>query len=221
MGADFDVSIFEKKEQPRSTFEKPEYLTLSVGQHTTRVLATPHKVFIHYIPDRKLTIACPGEDCPICKTNKRLMVEFPHDYNKQKGFMSRQTRFLMNVLDRTQVKVCPGCGAEVKRGADGKFSPMCYKCNVMVAEVPVTKSNKVKILGISQSNADVLFALHNSTLDDNNDIIGLNNFDVNWLVTKSANGKTAITPMASTNRDILDGEYKLWDLETLEGSLLF
>jgi hypothetical protein len=141
------------------------------------------------------------------------MIEFPEDYSKQSGFLYKQRRHLMNVLDRTPVKVCPQCQNENKRGVTGKFNTTCWSCNTFITEVPVTTSGKVKVATISETNASRLNNKMMSNLDENENPIPLTDIDV---VFESAivNSKKDIAPSLSENRDKVEVPVEsLYDLE--------
>lgn len=209
------MSFFDTSMPERKKFAKIKFLTLTPGVHTTRVLGNPHKQFIHYIAGQRITLACLGdEECPLCKTNKKIMYEHPNDFTKQEGFISRQPRFFMNVLDRTNGKVCPECEAENKRGANNTFSPICWSCETVIEKVEIHPLDSVKVLGISKTNADFLNTFDNTTLTESGERLGINNFDIVWTVVKGANNKNMVSPSVGTNREPVEvPEESLFDLE--------
>jgi hypothetical protein len=209
------INFFDTKPEGEKTFEKTRFLAFTPGKHIVRILGQPLTQYIHFVPFSKATLACLGDDCPICKNNRKLMIESPEDYSKQSGFLYKQRRHLMNILDRTPVKVCPQCQNENKRGITGKFSANCWSCNTFITEVPVINSNKVKVATISETNAARLNNKMMSNLDENENPIPLNEIDV---IFESAivNNKKDIAPSLSENRDKVEvPEDALYDLSKI------
>lgn len=213
------MSFFDTTNTRKNTFEKVRYLALTPGNHQVRVLGKPVKIFIHFLPGSRITLRCLGDGCPICKTNHKIYVENPDNYRKVSGYTPRQTRFLMNVLDRTVVKVCPQCQVENTANPANKFSPACYACETLITSVEPTVSNKIKVLGVGQENAEFINGIEEGKLDADGNKIGLNNFDLGWMVVKTSTGKNHSTPLGTDVMDVVEyDETKLYDLEkvTLE-----
>lgn len=198
------MSFFDTSMPERKKFAKIKFLTLTPGAHITRVLGGSAKQFIHYIASQRVTILCLGDDCPICKANKKIMYEHPDDFVKQDGFISRQPRFFMNILDRTNGKICPECGAENKRGANNQFSPICWSCETVISNVEIHPLDSVKVLGISKTNADFLNTFDSNTLTEAGERVGINNFDIVWTVVKGANNKNMVSPSVGAGRDVVE-----------------
>lgn len=209
------MSFFDTTTPDRKTFDKVKFLTLTPGVHTTRIIGNARRIFVHYLASQRVTLACLGDDeCPICKDNKKIMFEHPSDFNTQPGFIARQTRFVMNVLDRTNGKICPNCGSENKRTANNQYSPICWNCEAVITNEPIRPLDTVKVLGISKTNADLLNTFENNTLDDAGNKLGLNNFDIVWTVVKGANSKNVVSPSVGTGRDAVTvSEESLFDLD--------
>ena len=197
---------FKIPEQKSNTkFEKPNFLRLTPGNHTIRIIENPenaHMVYTHYVMN-KFTIECPGDGCPICENNKKLIFEHKDDFRNQKGYSPKSTRYLLNVLDRTKVKICPNCQAEVKASnAMGKFPNTCPECNAFITEAKEMPSNKVKILGFGVKLATDLNAIEKSICDPTGNPIGLNNFDI--VLSVENKPKTAPTPIpVTTSNDVV------------------
>ena len=120
--------------------KRMEFLALPPGNSVIRVIDDDYVVYdSHYI--NGTSIACLGEDCPICKNNHRLIVENPDNFRDCRGYYPRSARYFINVLDRTVAKICPECGAEVKQNI-----PTCPKCSTIITAVKAEPLNKVKIL---------------------------------------------------------------------------
>lgn len=164
-------------------FEKTRFLQTSLGQHTIRILNFK-EMFTHYLPMTNSSVACLAEECPICHDNKKLMAEHPEDFRKTPGWLPRQLKHYMNVLDRTLVKICPNCQAENKRGVSGQFSATCVECNTFLPQdLKPIPSDKVKVLSISDTNAQRLNTQEASNLDKDGNSIPFTSCDV--IVTVS------------------------------------
>jgi hypothetical protein len=199
-----DDITFETSDSTRTKYERTNFLDLSYGLHQARLLSNPKRIFVHYFKGRG-SVQCLGSDCPICKVNKSLQVEFPENYRQQPSYNGSSPRHYVNILDRSPVKVCtnPECQHENKLDLMNHFPNSCVKCGVFIADVPVTISNKVKVANISQTNADKLMALKLSVRDDNGEPVGLGNFDIEFLVTTSG-GKKDVSVQASSKKNAYD-----------------
>lgn len=165
------------KNQPES-FRKIEYLKLEQGQNIIRVLEPQALMkWTHYI--NRMTVACLGEDCPICEHNKKLIFENKENFRQQSGYYAKTRKYFVNVLDRTPVKICPKCGHEIKLMA----SPVCPSCNTLVVNVEVTLLNKVRVLSKGATLFDVLNALDMYTFNEKKEPIGITNFDIMFIVS--------------------------------------
>lgn len=209
---DFVFETFENS--PTTQREKTRWLEYSFGTHVVRLLTPPKRIFTHFFRG-KGTIECLGRDCPVCKRNKELEAAYPTDYNKQTGYVASTPRHYANVLDRTPVKVCPQCGVENKRDALGQFPNSCTACGTVLVAVEHGRSNVVKAVNISETNAKALNALRTGVLDNDGNPRGLGTFDIAFLVS-SSNGKKNIGVSATNNFDeVTVPEDKLYDVSKL------
>lgn len=198
---------------PRQDFKKQEFITLGQGQHLIRVLDEDYlEVQTHFV--NKSSIKCLGADCPICKNNRIIIQENPETFKDVKGYLPRASRFFINVLDRTNVKICPKCGEEIK--AVGL--PACPECNQSIISTPVTPLNKIKILAKGKTLFEQLVQLENAILDDSGSRIGLTNFDIQLMVMGS--GKTTTTTPIYTGKPGTPPEYKAEDKFDLEKAVI-
>jgi hypothetical protein len=193
------------EQNTKKTYDKVNFLRLTPGNHLIRIVEDPSTVttvYTHYVMG-KFTIECPGDGCPICENNKKLVYEHKDDFRNQKGWAPRTTRFLLNVLDRTLVKTCPHCSVEVKpANAMGKFPTNCPECNGFITEVKAMSSNKVKILGFGVKLATDLNAIEKSICDPTGEPIGLTKFDI--VLSVDGKAKTPPTPIpVTTNNDVV------------------
>ena len=124
---------------PKAQYDskKKLYLKLAQGQTIIRILEDKaEKFYTHYINNS--TVQCLGDDCPVCQGNRVIYTEHPNDFRDIKGYSPKVQKFLINVMDRTLVKVCPTCGAENPKA--GNAFPVTCSCGVVIA--PVVEFNK-------------------------------------------------------------------------------
>ncbi len=182
----FDIDFGSGK----GKFEKTRFLDFSIGNHTVRLIGKPEKIFVHFLRGRG-TVKCLGSDSPICKNNKSLMAEYPDDFDKKPGYNKSSPRHYMNVLDRTVVKTCPQCGYETVPNMVGNYPATC-KCGTFITDVTPAVSDKIKVANISHTNATTLSEYHKSILDKDGNIIGLNNYDITFMVTATGQTKNIV-----------------------------
>jgi hypothetical protein len=195
------MSFFDttKPEKSKSNFRKVEHLDLTPGQTTIRILDTPDqacKYHTHYV--KGVYLKCLGEDCPICRSNTKIYAENPDSYREVPGWSPRQERYAVNVLDKTIVKICGNCKAEVKK-IGNTFPAFCTKCNQPIVESPEVPLNKVKVLSKGVTVADLLNGIDASVQDKNGEKIGINNFDLVLYVTGTGRQQT-ISPIPLTDK---------------------
>jgi hypothetical protein len=195
----------------RTEFKRTEFIELPVGTHIVRLL---HDVPVvhdtHYI--RFTTIKCLGEDCPICKNNRQIIMEHPKDFRDVPGYSSRRQLVYFNVLDRTPVKVCPNteCQKQVKR--DGAtFPTVCPKCGTSLQPVKALPLDRVKVISKGKEFYDILRGIEASTLDENETPPGITNYDLQFMIAKP---KSAPIPsaLAHNNDKVEVPEDALFDL---------
>jgi len=189
------MSFFDTTKPERSlNFRKTEHIDLSPGQSTIRIIDTPeeaYKYYTHYI--KGAYIKCLGEDCPVCKSNTKIFSEYPDSYREIPGWSPKQERFAVNVFDKTPVKICKNCKAEIKKNGTA-FLPVCPKCNQPVIAEPEAPLNKVKVLAKGVTVAELLNGIDASILDEKGDKIGINAFDIVLYVTGTGKQQT-ISPI--------------------------
>jgi hypothetical protein len=196
----------------KKVFDKPEYLNYDIGFHNVRILGDLQPTFVHsFFRKNGGTVKCLGSECPICQNNKSIRDSYPDDYRQQPGYYAASLRHYANVYDRTNIKVCPKCGAENKADLTEIFPAKCKSCGTFINEVEPTPSNKVKIANISDTNATYLVNIQNSVLGEDKEPLGLENFDVKFTVMMAGSRKT-ILPSEGKNKDKLELDVKLYDL---------
>jgi hypothetical protein len=178
--------------QPKefSKIKKLEFLKLSTGANIIRILDADYiTADTHYV--NRISIACLGDECPVCKNNRKIINENPETFRDVKGYYPRTVRYFINVLDRTPAKICPKCGEEIKQVG----LPVCPKagCGAVVMDVPVTPLNKVKVLSKGVTLFEQLAAIELSILDDAGTPRGLMAYDL--VLIAAGSGKTStVTP---------------------------
>jgi ribosomal protein L37AE/L43A len=198
---------FAIKERTKSKFVKPNWLTLTPGSHVVRFLETTDQAFFeetHFLvlPTGKLTIACLGEECPICQSNRTIYLADTKNFRNNKGYFSKSDRYTLNVLDRTMVKICPSCGEENKRQGNS-YTPTCSSCQTLIASVAEAPSNKVKLLQLSRTAAEQLNSIETTMVDKDRNPIPLTAYDIVFSVSMT-NGKKVSTPIPATqNNDVI------------------
>lgn len=178
----------------KSTFStrKTEYLALVPGNTVIRILDPDYfSVETHFI--NRTSVECLGDECPICKNNRKIILENPETFRDISGYSPRSRRYFVNVYDKTPAKVCPQCGAEIKQDI-----PTCPSCNTIITAVERKPLDKVKVLAKGKQLFEQLIALEQVIVDETGTPRGLTNFDIT-LVTAGA-GKTATcTPIFTGN----------------------
>lgn len=192
------------------SFNKPTYLKTTPGKHIIRILQpTARKYFSHWI--NRTSIECLGEECPQCQLNDSILVEKNNVYaeaRKTDGFSYRQARGVVNVLDRTPVKVCLNCQTEVK-AIINVWPSTCTSCGALVGSTEITISEKVKLL----SKADTVFAQLASfdglVLDEDGNALGIMDFDIELITV----GNNTVADTTTTTDKVSVPEDALFDLE--------
>lgn len=131
-----------------SKFKKVEYVKIMTGVPIRlRILnKNIHDKYIHYISSRKLSVVCPGEDCPICLNNRRLYRENPGEKGANiKGIIPRSQRWSAVVYNRTMVKLT-STGEVVYPTANGRFPPVHPTSGEILATVKEQPLNQIQVL---------------------------------------------------------------------------
>lgn len=204
----------EKKEV--KTFRKTEFVKLTDGTNILRILGQPYYFYQHWI--KGTGIKCLDEDCPQCQLNQKIILD-SGDYKEarnQEGYAPKQSRGAVNVLDRSEVKICPSCQAEVKSIND-IFPATCPSCQQLITKIPVVKLEKVKVFSRAASVFDKLALIDQATLDENGEPIGIKNFDLELIVQDKNAIPRVLKPMVIDKVEV--PEDALFDLENAVVSL--
>lgn len=201
-------------EQPKEfSGKKKEFLKLTAGNHIIRLLPENEGFYItytHWI--HRANIECLGDECPICRNNKRIIAETGDNYRNEKEYSRRRQVFYVNVLDKTLAKVCPSCG-EIHKPLMGNFPSVCSSCNAMLVNVEPKPLNKVVILNRGVELYDQLKTINSSVLDgDSGERVGIDNFDVMIMVPQKTKRPSA-SPLPHQNEKVEVPDSELFSLE--------
>ena len=164
------------------TGKKKEFLRLTVGNHTIRLLPGEEGFYItytHWINNTNLE--CAGDECPICMNNKKIINDNPDDFRNVKGYSRKRQVFYVNVLDKTLAKTCASCG-EVHKPVAGTFASVCTSCNAVLVDVPPQPVNKICILNRGSELYENIKSINNAILDEAGEKVGVDSFDVMIMV---------------------------------------
>lgn len=96
------------KRDTESNFKKVVFTAVKEGRPVrVRILDNEAiMVYKHFIPGPKASVVCLGQEaCPVCINNRKLIEASPGTKpNQIRGYYPRQTRYLVNVLNRTPAK---------------------------------------------------------------------------------------------------------------------
>jgi hypothetical protein len=196
-----------------SQFKKTEFIDLPAGNHSIRLIdSEAFNIFTHYV--RNAYIQCLGEDCPVCKSNKQIILTNPKDFKQVPGYSSRTERYLTNVLDRTPAKLCPTCGKYTKKV--GQTYPTTCACGAVLVGVTEAPINKVRVLAKGKDLFSQFNVLETTVLDASKEPIGINNFDITLVVSGTGRDtKIIAVPMTSSNDVVEVPEEDRFDVENV------
>jgi hypothetical protein len=192
---------FKNTESQAKTYSKNQYLRLNQGTHTIRILDKEVEPIDTHFLLGKYSIACLGEECPVCDNNQRILMTNPVDFRTVKGWAPRTKRWIFNVYDRSLSKICtnPECGTVIKK--DGaSFAPACPACGTFLTNVPILPANKVLLMGCGVTLADSLNMIEQATVDESGEPLGWTNFDIVLMVSGAGKEKKT-TPIPTRTYD--------------------
>lgn len=206
----------EKKKMPKfvdfpkteefQTFERPKYLTFIEGKPLiVRILdAQAYHKKVHWINKQRVSILCLEETCPICISNAKIRKENPKNFRNVSGYLPYQNRYMVNVLDRTPVKIDEETGDEYQ-SFRGDFPSVTSDGNRSLANVQALPSNTIKILERGKTLFEQLLALHMETgeFDEEENLIsgGLTSFDIKFVTMGEGRDKVVSTIPLVQNAD--------------------
>ena len=143
------VKMPEKKERKfQLSGKKKVWFKWIPGIHKIRLLDNGIEyVHVHWMGSGY--VKCLGDTCPVCKENFRIINEAKAEGLEYKEYRNRlrnrTERYFANVLDLTDVKICPKCGNEIHKKEDGTWPDACDSCGAILTTVEPQPSNTVKI----------------------------------------------------------------------------
>lgn len=209
----------EKKEF--KSFDRPVYLKTTPGKHTIRILEVPpRKYYAHWIKGTSIECIEGGsgnnedrEVCPQCELNRKIVAEAKDwkQATQTDGYSYKQERGVVNILDRTDVKICPSldCQEENKASSDASWALVCRKCGIALGEVEIHPSNKVKLLSKGKTAFEQLAGFHKSRLDEYGNTLSIVDFDINLIAV----GNTSVFDTTDNFDKVNVPEDSLFDLE--------
>jgi hypothetical protein len=175
-----------------------------------------YRVYKHFIPSQRVSIVCLGEDeCPVCIQNRKLIDASPGvPYSRLDGFISKQNRYLVNVYNRTEVKITPE-GNVVYPKMNGLF-PAAHD-GVDITQIKPQPLNRVEVLERGVTLFGQFNAIYESVVDqETGEPLGLNNFDL--VLTASGKGRNmniAVIPAVQFNDEVSVDPEDLYALEAV------
>ena len=173
----------------------------------------------YFIPSQRISIIAPEdeEQDPIWQNNGRLLKENPNSKpNEIKGFIPRQNRYVVNVLNRTLVKRTPS-GSIVFPGLSG-FPTHDPETGELIANIEPTPLNRVEILERGPTLFSQLNQINQQVCDDAGNPLGLTTFDI--VISATGQGRKMVTnviPYANHNDVVEIPQEELYDIENEVG----
>jgi len=200
------VQFPEERDYP--SFDRPKYLSFIEGKPLIiRILdEQAYAKRVHWINRQRISVLCLGDTCPICAQNTKIRKENPKNFRNIKGYLPYQNRYMVNVLDRTLIKVDEETGDEYV-AIKGEFPTVTNDGNRSLANVTETPSNTIKLLERGKTLFEQFLALHMETgefdADENLLSGGITSFDLK-LVTMGENRDKVIStiPLVQNNDDV-------------------
>lgn len=181
-----DIPVYD---DTKKEFKPTKFLKIIPGYPVrVRILDdSAYRVTKHYLPKQKVSLVCLEDECPICENNRKLVEANPDTpYNEIAGIIGKQNRYLVNVLNRTKVKITAS-GKVVFAGADGKFPTQHPESGEDLANVKPVHLNTVEVLERGSTLFGQLNGIHDTIRDDDGNRIGLTNFDI--ILTATGKGR--------------------------------
>lgn len=217
------ADVYDEDRTTRRRYEAPNWFSTTEGQHRIRILDnSAHSVWLHFVRtpahERGLYLVCLDEECPICDQNRKIINENPDNFRDVKGYWGKSKRFYVNVLDRTEVKVCPQCQWENKKGPNMKFTEVCSKrdCDNIIIDVEPKESGKVKILAKGKRLFEPLEKnVYKANLDADGEPIPITEYDVFLNVAGTGRDTLVVPAISDVDDEVNVPEEALYDLPTI------
>lgn len=171
---------FPERRDRTTDFNRPVFLRLHEGTPVTvRILDSyAEKVLKHWINSSKTSVLCLGDDCPICQQNDTIRRENPKTFQKIKGYIPVQRRWMVNVLDRTPV-IKDEETSEEYYSVKGKFPTVTRDGERSLVNLQPSPSNTIKILERGQTLFELLAVIHADSVEEHGEEVGgITKFDV-------------------------------------------
>jgi hypothetical protein len=202
-----------------STFKPTEYVKLISGVPIQlRVLdEIACHVEKHFLPTTKISVLCLGEEtCPICEQNQDLIKQNEDVSPRQiRGFLPRQNRYMVNVLNRTVVKVSPS--GNVVYPVQGQFPTNDPQTGELLVNIESKPLDKVQVLERGPTLFAQLNAINDTVVDpETGNPIGLWKYDI--VIAASGSGRkmtTNVIPYPNMDDEVSIPDEEKYALETL------
>jgi len=213
MSKDF-VSFPEGYGEEFVSYDRPKFMAFREGSPTiVRVLdETAHMVIRHWIrtSSRSYSVMCLEDQCPICIRNKEIRESYPDNFRDIKGYIPKQYRWMVNVLDRTPVIVDPETNEEYYGnvvGREVKFPTVTQDGQRSLVGIEPCPSNTIKILERGKRLFEQLKTYHLESLvvdeESGEESGGIQTFDLKFITLGSGPKMTiTINPLYQRNDDI-------------------
>jgi len=207
-------------EIPETTteFKRTEYVKIVAGVPLKLRILDNKAIHVvkHYVPSQKASILCLGEEtCPICQSNQKLIHENPSLAPRQiTGFIPRQNRYMVNVLNRTFVKVTPSENHVFAQ--NGAFPTHHPETGELLIDIEPQSLNLVQVLERGPTLFAQLNSINDAVTDEAGNPLGLDKFDI--TITATGSGRKMITniiPHPDQNEEITILAEDKYPLETL------
>lgn len=208
-------------EQTSTEFEPTRFTKLVSGNPVrVRILnKEAYRVYKHFLPQQRISIVCLGDGiCPICIENQKKIdnAQAGTRYNQIKGYIARQNRYSVNVLNKTLVKETP-TGNVIYPQMDGQFPMQDVSTGEMLVNVEPKPLNHVEVLERGPTLFSQLNAINSQIIDEEtNEPLGIWNYDV--VITATGQGRqmtTNVIPYPQYNEPVDISADDLYVLETI------
>lgn len=195
---------FPERRDRTADFNRPVFLRLREGTPVTIRILDSHaeKVLKHWINSSKTSVLCLGEECPICQQNEIIRRENPKTFQKIKGYIPVQRRWMVNVLDRTPVIKDEQTGEEYY-SVKGKFPTVTSDGDRSLVNIQPVPSNTIKILERGQTLFELLAVIHADSVEEHGEEAGgITKFDVKLVPAGNGTDMVISAIPQSKNDDI-------------------
>jgi len=197
---------FPEKRDRAADFNRPVFLRFREGTPVLVRILDQHaeKVLKHWINKSKTSVLCLGDECPICQQNDTIRRENPKTFQKIKGYIPVQRRWMVNVLDRTPVIKDEETGEEYS-AVKGKFPTVTSDGERSLVNIKPEPSNTIKILERGQTLFEMFAVIHADSITEGNDgeeIGGITTMDLKLVAAGSGTDMVISVIPQSRNDDI-------------------